>query len=177
MNTTTDPHGAKALANQRHEAFAMHYAGDCWGVAKDAYRNAGYRSATEHADAVAASRLLKRPDVAARVAHLRREAGEAMAVDRTWILERRRAIVEAQQQANPMAALKALDDLERALGLAKPARIEMEHSGAVANVHRLEVNPLAWEKLCEYVQDIKLTSQVSTALPATPSILATASIP
>lgn len=67
---------SKALRNARHEAFCAAYCGECRGNAAASYLQAGFRCKDREVAKRMASRLLKRPDVAARVRHLEDELAE-----------------------------------------------------------------------------------------------------
>jgi len=67
---------SKALRNARHEAFCVAYCGECRGNAAASYLQAGFRCKNREIAKRMASRLLKRPDVAARVHHLEDELAE-----------------------------------------------------------------------------------------------------
>lgn len=156
---SADP--TRPLPNVRREAFCQHYAGDCWGNAAEAYRRAGY--AAKGAE-TAGPRLYRAVEVKARIAQLRTEACGDLGVDRYWILRRRREIAETALL--PADRLRALDQLERALGLSVPERVQVEHSGATEHVHRVEVAPDSMASLRQYVEEI-----VQAVLP-TPAVAA-----
>jgi hypothetical protein len=122
---------SKPLANLRHEAFCRHYAGDCWGRANEAYRRAGFRVKNEVATCTAASRLVRNVKVAPRIKHLRQQLIEDMGIDQAWILKERLRLIsvaEGQERPDAKAALVALNDIERSLGLNKPDKLEISSS-------------------------------------------------
>jgi phage terminase small subunit len=149
---------SEPLKNLRREAFCQHYAGDCWGNAAEAYRRSGY---APKAAQTCGPRMLTFGEVKARVAELRAERIEAMAVDRAWIMEKRKRIAE---NGEPADQLRALEQLERSLGLATPERVQVEHSGQTGHVHRIEVAPDSWETLQRYIAEI-----AAMPIPAVPA--------
>jgi len=144
------------LKNLRREAFCQHYAGDCWGNATEAYRRAGY--AERHAKQCA-SRLLSFADCKARIASLRDERIQAMAIDRAWILERRKTIAETAEAGD---RLRALDQLEKSLGLSTPERTicEHQHSGAIQQQHTVAAAPETLASLWALIAEV-----VSSGIP------------
>lgn len=139
-----------SLSNPKREAFARAYAGQHWGNATAAYIAAGYsrRSARQ-----GAGRMLTSVDIAARVAVLREERLAALAVDRAWVLEQRLAIAQDPDASNA-DRLKALDAIERSMGMAAPERVQVEHSGSTDHHHAITVSADGWAALREYVSGI-----------------------
>lgn len=68
---------SKTMKNARHEAFCLGYCGDTRHNGAASYLAAGFRCKSADQAKRLASRLLKRPDVAARVRHLEEELAEA----------------------------------------------------------------------------------------------------
>ncbi|OGV53074.1 MAG: hypothetical protein A2X49_17215 [Lentisphaerae bacterium GWF2_52_8] len=120
---SSDP--KKPLASRRHEMFCRHYASLAWGDARGAYLAAGYKDGSSVAKQAAA--LLLRDDVAARIHHLRTLMLELLGIDRVWLAEQRRKIVENASRESDR--LRALKDLERGLGLLPPAHEEIVEAG------------------------------------------------
>lgn len=91
------------LGNQRHELFAQAVAKGASATA--AYREAGYE-ASGHAAESNASRLLRKAEVAGRVAELQGRAAEKAVLTRQWVLER---LVENANRAMQATAVKDAD--------------------------------------------------------------------
>ena len=96
----------------KQERFCHEYVVDLNGAA--AYRRA-YPKAGTNADASAA-RLLAKPEVAARVAELQRERSERTRITAEWVLERLKAIIEAEK-TSASAGVSALGLLMKHLGM------------------------------------------------------------
>jgi hypothetical protein len=120
--------GSGPLANRRREAFCQAYAGDAWGNAAEAYRMAGYRPRGPNCDVSAGSRLLTYVDVSTRVRFLRAQWQAELHVDTRTILEARKAIA-SDQKTGAGDRLTAWRDIERALGLARPDRLDVTTGG------------------------------------------------
>jgi len=115
--------GADGLGNLRHELFCQHYVGDCAGNAAAAYGKAGFNASSPQYMAEGGYRLLRRPEVKARVASLRGELLDQLQIDRLWISQRRLEIIQGTDKAS--VKLAALRDLERALDLLPASRQEL----------------------------------------------------
>jgi len=107
--------GSQPLDNQQHEQFA-HLVSQ--GVAaKNAYIQAGYGGASAQ---TSASRLSKHDKVAARIAHLRAEAANAVIakamVDREWVLGGIKRIAESNA-AKDADRLRAFELIGKELGM------------------------------------------------------------
>ena len=70
--------------------------------ATEAYKAAGYKTKTDHAAGVAASRLLTNVDVKARLAELQGKAAEQAVLTKEWVLKRLMKNVERAMQAVPV---------------------------------------------------------------------------
>jgi hypothetical protein len=121
--------GAEPLRNRRHEAFAQAYAGEAWGNASQAFRSAGYKPKDDHNAAVCAARLLTKADISARIRHMRAQWQADLQVDAKTILEARKAIA-TDPEAFKSDRLAAWRDIEKALGLARPDRLDVTSGGA-----------------------------------------------
>lgn len=121
------------LLNMRHEAFCQLYAGACFGNAARALIEAGFKAKTPQVACVDASKLLTNSSIQARIAHLRQQRGRQLAIDQTRIMELRLAIVY-NPDSSDADKLRALDSIEKALGLAQP--VKLEHSMAEGAVIR-----------------------------------------
>lgn len=73
--TDTLPDPREPLANQQHERFALEYVQDQTRNATRAYRAAGYQT-TAAAARTSAARLLRKPEVKARIKQLQRELAD-----------------------------------------------------------------------------------------------------
>lgn len=135
-NDTTDP--AQPLENIRHERFAVLYSGECFGNASKAYQGAGYRPKCENSVRIDASRLLTNANIMARISFLRSALGKTLAIDCTRILELRLQIAYDRDEQGS-TRLQALRDVERALGLEAPQRIEQTGSILVIEKSQLVI--------------------------------------
>lgn len=101
----------KPLANARHEAFALAIAKGSKQSA--AYLEAGYK-ATGDAAYVCASQLLRRPKVAARVAHLQERAADETILTKAWLIQQAQGILaDARQDRAHSAAARMVELLGR----------------------------------------------------------------
>ena len=112
-----------ALKNMRWEAFCQLYSGACFGNAARALIEAGYKARSVQVASVDASKLLANSSIQARIAHLRHQRGKELAIDQTRIMELRLQVVY-NPDSSDADKLRALDSIEKALGLANPDRIE-----------------------------------------------------
>ena len=71
-NAPMEEDGTKPLANKRHEAFCMHYVGDCRDNAAASYRMAGYKAKGN----VNGVQLLAKTSIQRRIRHLEDELVE-----------------------------------------------------------------------------------------------------
>jgi phage terminase small subunit len=108
----------------RQLAFATQYALDHNGTA--AAVRAGYAEVGAH---VTASRLLRKPNVAAVVAIHEADAAERLGLTREKVLEGLRDALEmARQQNNPVAMVAALREASKISGYYSPERAKVEIS-------------------------------------------------
>lgn len=131
MSMQTSFDGSHPLANMRWEAFCQLYSSSCFGNAARAYRQAGYKPKTDGAAAAEACRLLINDNVDKRIAYLRKLRAKELAIDATRIMEMRLKIIYSAD-ASDSDKLRALDSIEKALGLNQPEKIE--HSMAEGTV-------------------------------------------
>lgn len=123
---------AQPLRNRKRERFCQLLAGENYDNQTEAYHVA-FEVEDRAACRAASSRLMRDPEVTARLAHLRSDAVSRLGVDRLYILAKRKYIAEhARSTAD---RLRALDDLERSLGLDEPVKIDVQHSGQVGVEH------------------------------------------
>lgn len=106
-----------ALKNHRRERFAQGLAKGLTAV--DAYARAGYKR-----DDGAASRMIRKPDVVARLAEIQERAATRVEIDKAWIMDKLRHNAETclhggQDERNPTAANRALELLGKELGMFK----------------------------------------------------------
>jgi len=114
------------LANTRHESFAQHYVA---GTSQtDAYKRAGFK-ATGNSAEVNASKLIARPEVAARIAELQAEAGGLWKNTRDRITDFYQTVIaNADLDAPSIAeAIRAAGQLARLKGLEKTATVAVAH--------------------------------------------------
>ena len=111
----------------RWEAFCQLYSGACFGNASKAYKDAGYKPKSEDSARVDASRLLTNGNVSKRIEHLRKLRGKELAIDQTRLMELRLKIIY-NADSSDSDKLRAMDSIEKALGLAQP--VKLEHSMA-----------------------------------------------
>jgi phage terminase small subunit len=117
----------------RWERFCQLYAGACFGNASKAYIDAGYRPKGDDSARKEGSRLLTNVDIEKRIAHLRRLRMKELAIDQTRIMEMRLKIIYNADSGDG-DKLRALDSIEKALGLNQPEKVE--HSMAEGAVIR-----------------------------------------
>jgi phage terminase small subunit len=117
----------------RWEAFCQAYSSHCFGNATKAYTEAGYRPKGDASARVDASRLLTNANIENRIAHLRRLRMKELAIDQTRIMELRLKVIYGADSADG-DKLRALDSIEKALGLNQPEKVE--HSMAEGAVIR-----------------------------------------
>ena len=92
--------------------------------------------------------------IRARIGYLRDESVERMGVDRLWILEKRKHIVEHAR--NAADKLRALEDLEKSLGLDAPLKLEINQNtnvnlSGMAGVVKIE-NAAEFARIMEAVR-------------------------
>lgn len=136
------------LKNERHEAF-------CSAIARGAsvgraYRDAGFPGRGEMQSG---SRLLKRPEIQARIAELRatveiparERAVEKAAISRAWVLEKLRGIAERctaeGPEFTPTGANRALELLGKELGMFA-AKSTADQDAAIAALPAAKVRQL-----------------------------------
>jgi len=129
------------LKNGRYERFAQHIASG--ESPADAYGLSGYRGIGA---SQSASRLLRRPEVAARVEDLKKDVAGLViartAVDRAWVVDKLVRIVERSMQAEARGAGEAV----RALALLGKAIGMFEHT------EQFQENPNLAERLRDGLQ-------------------------
>jgi phage terminase small subunit len=114
----------KPLENFRHERFCQLYAGALFGNGTQAYIEAGYRPKEADTASAQASMLLRKGKVWARIQYLREISMNELDIDRRRILEMRLEIAK-DSQAGRADRLKALDALEKSLGLEAATKVEL----------------------------------------------------
>lgn len=144
---------AQPLRSRKREVFCLEVAGECWGNNTEAYCRA-FGVANRDAACASAARLFRDPAVKARVAWLRDQSVEEMGVDRAWILAKRKYI--AEHAKNAADRLRAIESMERSLGLDSPIKIDLTHQGnvgvqAMAGVLKIE-DPLQFARIMEAVR-------------------------
>ena len=144
---------AQALRSRKRESFCQEVAGECWGNNTEAYCRA-FGATDRDAAGASAARLMRDATVRARIAFLRDESVERMGVDRLWILEKRKHI--AEHSRNAADRLRALEDLERSLGLTEPVKIAVEQNtnvnlSGMAGVVKIE-NAAEFARIMEAVR-------------------------
>jgi hypothetical protein len=127
MDTEADKTGSRPLKNPRWEAFCQAYAGQAFGFAGRAYREAGYRPKDDNSADCAGWALYRNLQVSERIAFLREERRKQLAIDATRILELRLKIAY-NGDAKDADRLAALKDVERSLGLQLPEKHELSGS-------------------------------------------------
>lgn len=107
-----------AITNNQHEKFAQALVkGKSHG---EAYLAAGYKAKNASVASAAATRLLKKVNIQARVAELQTKAEERAVVDRAWVLKR---LVENVDRAMTVIAVTTKDGQTG----------EYKYEGSVAN--------------------------------------------
>jgi hypothetical protein len=144
---------AQPLRTRKREAFCLEAAGECWGNNTEAYCRA-FGAEDRHAASASAARLARDPQVRARIVWLRERSVEEMGVDRAWILAKRKYM--AEHARNAADRLRAIESMEKSLGLDTPIRIDVQHGGAVglqamAGVLKIE-DPLQFARIMEAVR-------------------------
>ncbi len=144
---------AQALRSRKRETFCQEAAGECWGNNTEAYCRA-FGAADRDAASASAARLMRDLAVKARIAFLREDSIERMGVDRAWILEKRKHIVEHAR--NAADRLRALEDLEKSLGLDAPLKLEVNQNtnvnlSGMAGVVKIE-NAAEFARIMEAVR-------------------------
>ena len=144
---------AQALRSRKRETFCQEVAGECWGNNTEAYCRA-FGVTDRDAAGASAARLMRDPVVRARIGYLRDESVERMGVDRLWILEKRKHIVEHAR--NAADKLRALEDLEKSLGLDAPLKLEINQNtnvnlSGMAGVVKIE-NAAEFARIMEAVR-------------------------
>ncbi len=114
---------SQPLKNMRWEAFCQAYSSSCFGNAARAYREAGYKPQSDRAAANEGSRLLGNVGIESRISHLRRLRMKELAIDQTRIMELRLKVIYGADSADG-DKLRALDSIEKALGLNQPEKVE-----------------------------------------------------
>ena len=144
---------AQALRSRKRETYCQEIAGECWGNNTEAYCRA-FGVADRAAASASAARLMRDPVIRARIGYLRDESIERMGVDRAWILEKRKHIVEHAR--NSADKLRALEDLEKSLGLDAPLKLEINQNtnvnlSGMAGVVKIE-NAAEFARIMEAVR-------------------------
>ena len=144
---------AQALRSRNRERYCQEIAGECWGNNTEAYCRA-FGVTDRDAAGASAARLMRDPVVRARIGYLRDESVERMGVDRLWILEKRKHIVEHAR--NAADKLRALEDLEKSLGLDAPLKLEINQNtnvnlSGMAGVVKIE-NAAEFARIMEAVR-------------------------
>lgn len=144
---------AQPLRSRKREAFCLEASGECWGNNTEAYCRA-FGVADRHAGSASAARLFRDPEIKARIAWLREQSVEEMGVDRAWILAKRKYI--AEHARNAADRLRAIESMEKSLGLDAPIKIDLNHQGniglqAMAGVLKIE-DPLQFARIMEAVR-------------------------
>jgi hypothetical protein len=155
---------AQALRSRKRETYCQEIAGECWGNNTEAYCRA-FGATDRDAASASAARLMRDPVVRARIGYLRDESVERMGVDRLWILEKRKHIVEHAR--NAADKLRALEDLEKSLGLDAPLKLEINQNtnvnlSGMAGVVKIE-NAAEFARIMEAV---RAAGERETAKPA-----------
>ena len=155
---------AQALRSRKRETFCQEVAGECWGNNTEAYCRA-FGATDRDAASASAARLMRDASVRARISFLRDESVERMGVDRLWILEKRKHIVEHAR--NSADRLRALEDLEKSLGLDAPLKLEINQNtnvnlSGMAGVVKIE-NAAEFARIMEAV---RAAGERETAKPA-----------
>lgn len=119
---------AQPLRSRKREAFCQNLAGECHDNQTEAYCRAFGVEDRKGAGASAA-RLMRNPEVRARVAHLREEAVRMLGVDRLYLLQKRKWI--AEHARNMADRLNALAAMEKSLGLDEPVKIDINSTSNV----------------------------------------------
>jgi len=144
---------AQPLRSRKREAFCLEAAGECWGNNTEAYCRA-FGVEDRHAASASAARLCRDAEVRARIGWLRERSVEEMGVDRAWILAKRKYISEHAR--NAADRLRAIESMEKSLGLDAPIRVDVTHQGnvgvqAMAGVLKIE-DPLQFARIMEAVR-------------------------
>ena len=144
---------AQPMRSRKRETFCSEVAGECWGNNTEAYCRA-FGVTDRGAASASAARLLRDPAVRARIGFLRDESIERMGVDRLWILEKRKHIVEHAR--NAADKLHALEYIEKSLGLDAPLKLEINQNtnvnvSGMAGVVKIE-NAAEFARIMEAVR-------------------------
>ena len=114
-----DYDGSTPLKNMKREIFCQKYASNMFGNVVQAYLDAGYSKDNANN---AYGMLLHQP-IKRRVQYLRRMFLETIGMDALQIMKERISILN-DKEAKPGDKLVALKDIERALGLESPTKVE-----------------------------------------------------
>jgi len=144
---------AQTLRSRKRETYCQEVSGECWGNNTEAYCRA-FGVTDRAAASASAARLMRDPSIRARIGYLRDESIERMGVDRAWILEKRKHIVEHAR--NAADRLRALEDLEKSLGLDAPLKLEINQNtnvnlSGMAGVVKIE-NAAEFARIMEAVR-------------------------
>ncbi len=144
---------AQALRSRKREIFCQQVSGDCWGNNTEAYCRA-FGATDRDAAGASAARLMRDPVVKERIRFLREEAIETLGVDRLWILQKRKNVVEHGRKFGDR--LHALDAIEKSLGLDAPMKLQIDQNtnvslSGVAGVLKIE-NPAEFARMMEAVR-------------------------
>lgn len=92
---------------------------------RDAYRLAGYKTATDEATDAAASRLLSNGKIAQRIAQLRERGAKRAEVTLEWLIDQAREVLEAAKtDAAHTASISAIKEL----GVLSGKRVERQET-------------------------------------------------
>lgn len=147
---TTAAPAAQPLRKRKREAFCSLMSGECYDNQTEAYHRA-FNIADRAVCSAAAARLMRDPEIRARLAHLRAEAIAELGIDRLWIINKRRYIAEHGKFSERLAAI---DAIERSQGLDEPIKVNLtgnmqhNHTGGILNI----TDPLAFARAMEAVR-------------------------
>ena len=166
---------AQALRSRNRERYCQEIAGECWGNNTEASCRA-FGVTDRDAAGASAARLMRDASVRARIGYLRDESVERMGVDRLWILEKRKHI--AEHARNSADRLRALEDLEKSLGLDAPLKLEINQNtnvnlSGMAGVVKIE-NAAEFARIMEAV---RAAGERETAKPVEVDVSATVEKP
>ncbi|HNX96122.1 MAG TPA: terminase small subunit [Candidatus Aminicenantes bacterium] len=120
--------GNGPLRNMRHEQFAQAYAGEAWGNAAEAYRQAGYHPKNARVAANSGLRLMGNAGIRGRIRELRSSIEDRLHIDRLCLASQRWKIAR-DASATAGERLAAMRDLEKALGWSVHDKVDVEVNG------------------------------------------------
>jgi len=137
-----------ALKNQRHDKFCVFYTGEANGCGAKAYKMAGYTASNYKTATACARKLLKRSDVAERIAELRKSSESKICLDRDDCLKILSDI--AANADRDSDRLKAIEILAKCQGYNEPEKTVVANIAPPLNLANLsEAEILKWLRIAQ----------------------------